>query len=261
MRFRVTLSSENSLNAIPINYQYPLSSAIYRIIAKGDAEYASFLHETGYGIRGFKLFTFSKINCPFKIVGDRLHLNSNELWFEIAFHFPETLENFVKGLFMSETIDIADKKSKAIFLVKSVESLPNPLAKYKDNEIISISLKPLAPTVVGLKNDRGHYDFLEPNDKRFAESLIYNWRSKIETCFDPVTGSAALLMLETIPMKTPAKSRLITIKADTEQETRIRGWLNFELKVTAEKRFVDLLLNAGAGLYNAMGMGCVGLIA
>lgn len=260
MRFKITLTTDSkNLTIIPINYQYPLSAALYRIIAKGDAEYANFLHETGYG-KGFKLFTFSQINCSFDRRDDRFHLKSNELWFEIAFHFPEALESFVKGLFMSESIDIADKKSKATFSVKSIESLPNPLAKYKDNEIVSLKLKPLSPVVVGLKNDRGHYDFLEPTDERFAESLIYNWRNKIETCFDPVTGSAALLMLEIIPMKSPAKSRLITIKADTPEETKIRGWLNFELKVTAEKRFVDLLLNAGAGLYNAMGMGCVDII-
>lgn len=28
---------------IPINYQYPLSAAIYKILAKGDGEYAQFL--------------------------------------------------------------------------------------------------------------------------------------------------------------------------------------------------------------------------
>ncbi|MBS1744677.1 MAG: CRISPR-associated endoribonuclease Cas6, partial [Bacteroidetes bacterium] len=43
-------------------------------------------------------------------------------------------------------------------------------------------------------------------------------------------------------------------------ETKIRGWMNFGLKVTAEKRFAELLQNAGLGLYNAMGCGCVELV-
>ena len=60
MRFQLTLQTITKIAKIPVNYQYPLSAAIYRIIAKGDAQYVSFLHERGYG-KGFKLFTFSLI--------------------------------------------------------------------------------------------------------------------------------------------------------------------------------------------------------
>lgn len=257
MRFKITLSNKQQEAVIPINNQYPMSSAIYRVIRKGDAEYASFLHETGYG-KGFKFFTFSQINVPFRREGDRLHLLSRELSFDVAFHLPVAMESFVKGLFQSERIDIADKISRASFTVKSVESLPDPLQQYKENEIVNVQLKPLSPVVAGLQNERGFYDFLSPDDVRFAESLIYNWRSKIATCYDEQTASAALLMMEIIPMKTPFKSRLITIKTGTKEETKIRGWMNFGLKVTGERRFVELLLNAGTGVYNSMGCGCVG---
>lgn len=256
MRFKLSLERRAG-DLLPINYQYPLSAAIYRIIAKGDEAYANMLHEQGYG-KGFKLFTFSQINTPFKIEGDRLRLLGSEANFQIAFHLPQAMESFVKGLFQSEEIVIADKHSKVSFTVKSIESLPNPLQQYKENEIVSISLKPLSTVVAGLQNEKGNYDFLSPEDPRFVESLKYNWHSKIATCYDLVTGSSALLMMELLPMKNPPKSRLITIKADTDQETKIRGWMNFELKVTAEKRFVELLMNAGVGVYNSMGCGCVG---
>lgn len=113
MRLKITLDIPPK-SVIPINYTYPLSAAIYGILAKGNKEYASFLHENGYG-KGFKFFTFSQISCPFKIDGDRLYLNAYELTFQIAFHLPQAMENFVKGLFQSEKIDIADKKSKASF--------------------------------------------------------------------------------------------------------------------------------------------------
>lgn len=289
MRFRITLSSQSSSNAIPINYQYPLSSALYRIISKGDANYADFLHQTGYG-KGFKFFTFSQINCPFKISGDRLLLQSPELNFDVAFHLPVAMESFIKGLFQSEKIDIADKKSRVSFTVKSVESLPNPLQSYKENEIVSIQVKPLSPIVAGLQNDKGHYDFLDPEDPRFTESLIYNWRSKIAACYGETlpngrrnTGAffdnretlavgdvetlqcnvstGALLLMETVLQKQPPKSRLITIKADTPEQTKIRGWINFELKITGEKRFVEMLLNSGCGVYNAQGVGMVDIRA
>lgn len=239
---------------IPINYQYPLSSAIYKILAKGDTAYAAFLHEKGYG-KGLKLFSFSQLNVPFKIQRDRLRLLSNEVEFQVSFHIPEAMENFVKGLFQSETIDIADKKSKVSFKVKSVESIPNSLQTFKDREIISIQLHPLSPVVAGIPNEKGNYDFLSPDDPRFSESLIYNWRSKITACYNKATAETALLLVEVLPTKYPFKSRLITIKADKEEETKIRGWMNFRLKVTGERRLVELLVNAGAGVYNSMGMG------
>lgn len=256
MRFQLRLISPGNTSIIPVNYQYPLSAAVYRIIAKGDTQYAAFLHEKGYG-KGFKLFTFSQISCPFKIENDRMLLPGNEFRFQIAFHLPLAAENFVKGLFQQERIEIADKISKAGFTVKTVESLLNPLQQYKENEIVNIQLKPLSPIVAGMQNEKGNYDFFNPADPRFAENLLYNWRNKIAACYDKNTADAALLLAEVAAMKHPFKSRLLTIKAGTPAETKIRGWMNVGLKVTAEKRFAELLLNAGCGVYNSMGCGCV----
>ncbi len=258
MRFKITTETLEPGSVIPVNYQYPLSAAVYRIIAKGNAEYASFLHETGYG-RGFKFFTFSQINVPFKIEGDRLRLIKSEMSFEIAFHMPEAMEGFIKGVFRAEQMDIADKKSKASFRVKSVENLGSPISVFKENEIVSTQLKPLSPLVTGVPNDKGNQDYLSPEDPLFLENLIYNWRSKISDCYDEATAKEALLMVDVLTMRLPLKSRLITIKAFTLEETKIRGWMNFGLKVTAERRFIDLLMNAGAGQYNAQGCGCMGI--
>ncbi|MFT4202409.1 MAG: CRISPR-associated endoribonuclease Cas6 [Chitinophagaceae bacterium] len=255
MRFVLTFFTQNGSGILPLNYAYPLSAALYKILSRGDARYASFLHEKGYG-KGFKFFTFSQLNVPFKIEGDRMRLLGGEAHLQVGFHLPVAAQNFVKGLFQSQTIEIADKKSKASFVVKSVASLANPLQQYKDNELVSLRLKPLSPVVAGMKNERGNYDFLHPDDARFAESLIYNWRSKIESCYDKATAESALLMAEIIPMQKPFKSRLITIK----KETKIRGWMNFGLRVTAEKYFVELLLNAGAGIENSQGFGCVEVV-
>src|SRR5690606_28210380 len=130
----------------------PLSAAIYRIISKGSAEYAAFLHEEGYG-KGFKFFTFSQLQCNFRVEGDRFRLLQNEAVFKIGFHLPKAMENFIKGLFQSEQIDIADKKSRAVFSVKSVESLPNPLQQHKENELVNSQMKPLSPVVAGLQNE------------------------------------------------------------------------------------------------------------
>ncbi|MGN6494795.1 MAG: CRISPR-associated endoribonuclease Cas6 [Agriterribacter sp.] len=263
MRFRLILTRADNANVIPINLQYPLSAVIYKIIAEADSAYATFLHDTGYkqrhSLKSFKLFTFSDLKTPFNINGDRLVLLTNKAELVVCFHLPQAAENFIKGLFLHQQFDIADRTSKARFEVQSVEAIPNPLQQYKEQEIIHISLKPLSPVVAGLPNDKGNYDFLSPEVARFADSLVYNWRSKIAACYDDATASAALLMAAVKPTSRPPKSRLITIKSGTPAETKIKGWTGFELKVTGEKRFVELLLNAGSGVYNSVGMGCVGV--
>ncbi|MEJ5052733.1 CRISPR-associated endoribonuclease Cas6 [Sphingobacterium sp. MYb382] len=260
MRFRITLSADVGIRlAIPINYQYPLSSAIYRIIAKGDRQYADFLHEKGYG-KGFKFFTFSDINCPFKIDGDRLLLQQNELSFVVAFHLPEAVQHFVQGLFASENIVIADKKSKVSFRVKAIEALSNLLVTYAESEILARTFAPLSPLVTGLKNEAGNYDYLSPQDADFVSSFIYNWREKIKASYDDATAQSAFLFATVTYNRLPPKSRLITIKADTPEETKIRGFVNFKLEVKAERRFIELLLDTGAGLYTGQGMGCLGIV-
>lgn len=248
MRFGITLTS-SIRHTIPMNYQYPLSAAIYKIIAKGDAEYASFLHETGYG-KGFKLFCFSDLRGKFKVNGDSLIMQDSKVSFEISFHLPAASQNFVKGLFLSQTLEIAHKRSRAVFTVSSVEALPNPFAGRKDSEIIQAYFQPASAVVAGIKNEKGNYTFLSPDDPRFAEILLFNWKEKIKSVFEESVEDK-ILYVEIMALPKPPKSRLITVKAGTPAETKIRGWLNFGLRVTGEKRFVELLWNTGAGIYNS----------
>lgn len=258
MRLLLTLNSIKEKEIIPVNYQYPLASAIYRILQNADAEYAAFLHEKGYG-KGFKLFTFSDIKCPLKIDGDRLLLLSDKAEVIVCFHLPKAAETFIKGLFMSQQIDVADRKSKTSFTVMQVESLGSPLDRFNKNDEMEFLLKPLSPIVCGLKNENGNYTFLSPEDTRFEEMLFKNWEQKCEAVFEneDIDHLMAGSLAEVLFFKNAPKSRLITIKANTNAETKIRGFVNFEIRIKGKKEAVELLLNSGAGLYNAMGMGCL----
>jgi CRISPR-associated endoribonuclease Cas6 len=261
MRMKLTLNSAQHQPVIPINYQYPVSSAIYKILQKADEAYSDFLHKSGYG-KGFKLFTFSDIKAPFTIKGDRLHLSSPQIELTVCFQLSLAAETFIKGLFMSQQIDIADKRSKAHFTVEQVESLSSPLDQFHKNDEVEFLLKPLSPIVCGLKNESGHYTFLSPQDERFEEMLFTNWEEKCKSVFEKEEAEQMMSssFIQIIFYKKPPKSRLIAIKADTDAETKIRGFNNFQIKIKGKKEAVELLLNSGAGLYNAQGMGCVGII-
>ncbi len=259
MRFQIKLSLENTRqNVIPINYQYPLSAAIYKILQKGDAEYAQFLHEEGYG-KGYKFFTFSDLKLKFRLEnGDRMRVLGEQVEFLAHFHIPEASKTFIEGLFKSENIVIADKKSKAVFNVQSIQSLPSPFdSSVLKNAIIQMFFKPVSAVLVGVKNDRDNYDYLKPDDDNYIDSLIYNWRGKIGEAYDEKTAEQAVLLAEVELFDNPYRSRLVHIKSETDAETKIRGYLNFKLKLTAEKRFLELIYNTGIGLENAQGMGCL----
>ena len=53
MRFKLSLQTE-IFSLLPFNYQYPLSSAIYKIIQRADRESAAFLQYTGCGVDFFQ---------------------------------------------------------------------------------------------------------------------------------------------------------------------------------------------------------------
>jgi CRISPR-associated endoribonuclease Cas6 len=263
MQFKLTLLGQKG-SLIPINYQYPLSACIYRIIQRADAAYSLFLHEKGHTIgdshKAFKLFTFSNLSMPCKRIDDRLQLQSTQAEMQIAFHMPETAEKFVIGIFKDQHIEIADRYSKATFTVNQVEALPG-IAGHTANpeEMIQATLQPLSPIVVGHKNERGHYTYLSPEHKDFIHWLLHNVAEKM------VAVGMNPSLIEKVYVETSwnsygPKSRLIAIKEGTDAETKVKGFTQFYMKVDAPACVLDLMMNAGVGLYNAQGIGCVGVV-
>lgn len=262
MRLKLNLQTLHKQSLLPFNYQYPLSAAIYKIIQAADAEFAAFLHDKGYGEghKNFKLFTFSDIRTSFIKNGDRMQLQTGEAELIVCFYVPQAAENFIKGLFINQHLEIADNKSRTVFQITQIESLPGE--NYKTGE--TMLLQPMSPLVVGKKNDRGHYDYRSPEDEDFTDCLIHNWIEKLIATSEANEQSIQTLKQE-VSVKVrffsyPPQSRLITIKGGTDAETKIRGFTKFRLEVTAPPKMMELALGAGLGLHNAQGMGCVELV-
>jgi len=273
MRLKLTLQTLHKPAYLPFNYQYPLSAAIYKIIQSADAAFATFLHDTGYGSghKSFKLFTFSDIKTPFIKNGDRMQLQTDSAELIVCFYIPEAAENFIKGLFLNQQLQIADFKSKTTFHINQVESQRELLSdgvmerlSERKSEGLKYLLQPLSPLVTGRKNDRGHYDYRSPQDEDFEDCLLHNWIEKAVA-----TQNADTDTLQNLKQKIsvtvrlfahPPQSRLITIKGGTNAETKIRGYTKFRLEVTAPGEMIELALGAGLGLYNAQGMGCMEVV-
>ena len=263
MRVKLTLIPTENNSLLPANYQYPLSAAIYRIIEQADENYSAFLHNDGYRLdsgKSFKLFSFSELKVPYSIRGDRFLINGVPASLTIGFHIDEAATNFIKGLFINQQIEIADRISGARFAISEVQLLPDTLAS-TTKEADEMILQPLSPLVVGRKNERGNYDFLSPADPEFDECLIYGWIEKYKAINKDANAEVLKkqIIIQVLTPKQEIRSRLITIKAFTAQETKIRGFTRFRMQVKAPKPLLELAMNAGMGLYNAMGCGCVGV--
>jgi CRISPR-associated endoribonuclease Cas6 len=249
---------------LPFNYQYCLSAVIYNIIKKADASFAEFLHDTGYGQKRFKLFTFSDINITFTSKGDRMLLLSKEASMRICFHLPQATVHFVKGLFLKETFTIGDQNSHVNFRINDVAHYIPTLSDPID-DLITVILEPISPLVVGEKNnDCSKYRYYSPYELNFVEWLVYSWIEKYKVVSlkekDVLFELKKKIVIEPLFFGRPPCERTITIKSGTIAAQKLRGYTKFRLKVTAPPDMIELALSSGMGLKNSIGMGCMKLI-
>ncbi len=253
MKFKIKLERTTERMVIPINYQYELSSWIYKVIRNADAQYSLFLHEKGYQTKRktFKLFSFSNLTIPQRnIKKDRIEIISKDADFQISFYMDKTAENFIMGLFKNQLFNLGDTISNVPLSVKQVEAVAMPTFGE------SVILKPTSPLVIGKKNEKGHDDYLAPDHPDFADLLIRNLWDKYQATGQaiPLEWQNATISCRIIDLNR-LKSRLVTIKANTPEQTKVRGYVDFSFELTAPKELIELALLAGLGKENALGFG------
>ncbi|MFP4622196.1 MAG: CRISPR-associated endoribonuclease Cas6 [Bacteroidales bacterium] len=265
MRFRLTLENTDK-GLLPLNYQYELSAWIYKTLNYGNREFADWLHREGYtnDYKQFKLFTFSNLLVPeYHIEGDRMKIESRECELIVSFYPINSLEYFVSGLFSNQAFSIGDKRSKAPFAVKTVEKLPEPEFRTE------MEFKALSPILVSYKKSENqkYARYMQPGDEEYGDLLIKNLAAKYRAFYsgEPVASTEDGLD-DTDPVDTgnmdytfkplsKPKSRLITIKKGSRQESKLRGYLyRFRLKAPVE--LIRLGYYAGFGEKNSLGFGC-----
>jgi len=256
VRFKLNLLVNNSQHAaLPINYQYELSAAIYRIFEHGNTDFSAFLHQKGYFDQNkqFKLFTFSRLYFPsFKIVDDRLRVLSREVSFVISFYPIEAIEPFIQGIFANQRLSVGDKKSTVDFTVTGIE-------KFQEPEFATqMRYKTLSPINVSFQlPGKPHALYLQPTDSRFEEILINNLKNKF-AAYQSIKFDKSALSTDfsfNLEVDKNVKSKLITLKAGTPAETQIRAF-DFSFSLSAPIALQRMGYYAGFGEKNAMGFGC-----
>ncbi|MCD6116539.1 CRISPR-associated endoribonuclease Cas6 [bacterium] len=264
MRIKLSLRAHDSGIVIPYNYQYYLSSALYRILSRSSNTYSEFLHQKGYlGPDGRlrKLFTFSKLFFNKRISKNRFGYKCDsgcEIWLFVSSPMlHDFVQHFVTGLFEDQVIRI----DKTLLNVYQVESVAGP--EFFD-EMKFICLSPVVIKSVILTSTGKKIYYYRPLDDGLSEAVRLSAINKYRTVNNQYPENENL---EFIVDKNYIKKRggqehvakLVTVKERTREETKIKGFeVPFTLRGSIE--LIKNIYECGIGDQCSMGFGCVEVV-
>ncbi len=265
MRLKLVLKALKHHQSIPINYQYYLSSAIYRFIEHSSHQYASALHNGNINNevnpkRMFKHFCFSQL-FPFRshVIGDRLYLDSDKVEWYIGIAVNDTLRHLVIGLFEKQEFFIGTPDTA--FAIHTVEVLPEP--RWQS----AMKFRMLSPVTVSAPVEHEgklQARYLLADDPMLNHYLATNILTRYQSLYNKlpddqtfkVTLDAEYIQRRGGAMKV---SKLITIKQHTENETKVRGFL-CPLTIEGNPELIRLAYCSGLGEKGSMGFGMLEVV-
>ncbi|MCM1531200.1 MAG: CRISPR-associated endoribonuclease Cas6 [Bacteroides sp.] len=254
MRFvlKLQLDPEDKHRALPLNYQYELSAAIYRILALGDEKYATWLHENGFEAdnKRFKLFTFSNLRVPRYEVDKelgRLHILSDEVYWQMGFLPDKSTKEFIKGVFNHQVFSVGDRVSRVEFAVRDIELFPE--VSLKETEIF----RTLSPVVVSLRNESGKQVYLSPEHPDYLNGILIGLKARYKAYYgEDYKGSEAC----GFRLLDRPRSALVKIKADTPQQTYVRGF-RYKCELSLPEPLMRIAYECGLGEKGSIGFGMI----
>lgn len=257
MRFKLKLQVEPQISGceIPINYQYELSSIIYKIIANGNEQYSKMLHEEGFvsTTKRFKLFTFSNLIAPYRGIAlkkgsDRLVVKSDTLEWYLGFVPKESMQHFVQGVFINQRFRLADNMSGAWFKIIEVQLMP--VVEFTDEtEYETISPITVAKKVEGKK----YAVYIGPSDPSYDNALLTGLLERYKAINGKDYDGERYCHMTVI---NEPKSALITIKAGTSSETKVKGF-RYRFKISLPQDLMKIAYDCGLGEKGSMGFGMI----
>ena len=174
--------------------------------------------------------------------------NCNRAEWAISFLPEKSTTLFVQGLFADQHFTLGNKDYRVDFHVANVELLP------------SVTFEPTmeweAQSPVCVKEHAGDRTiFLSPEAPNYAEAILRGLLSRYESLHGhPFAGDTSGFRFELLSPQ--PKSALITIKAGTPQQTRIRGY-RYRFRLTAPAELMHIASEGGIGEECSQGFGYV----
>lgn len=251
MRLRVELDNPDGA-VVPVNHQEYLTAAVYGLLAKGDEDYARFLHDEGYGGEDgkvFKLFTFSGLRAARRIIaGDTLRLPPGPVEWLVASPVEPFLRNFATGLLADGILRVA----AAAFAIREIQTLPMPTL----SETTPFTC--LTPLVAALPLENGGARYLLPTEsEEFSEAIRRNLLRKHHRLYGQLASDNRFTL--TFDPAYLARDRHSGTKLITYKNIQIRGAF-CPFAVTGSVELMQVMLDCGGGEKNAGGFGMVDIV-
>lgn len=252
MRFQISFSRCGKSNMLPMDYQYYLSAWIYKVLFNADKDFAQFLHQTGYSgsSKNFKLFNYSPLIFEQYLLWKEralFEIKSDAIKVKVSFQLGEAAEKFIIGLFNQQIAYIGNKFNGIELRVNQIERIPDI------QESITQSYRALSPVVISVIDPSTNYArYASPADEEYSKWIKNNLINKFNSI--PHNTNQIVDFEMDFTLKSNPRSKLVTIKPDSEQASKIRGYL-FDFELTAPIYIHNLIQSAGFGEKNSMGFG------
>jgi len=253
MRLKIFLEPKSNNFVLPINYNYHLSSAIYKIFFDGSKEVATWLHEVGYKDekgRKLKLFNFSDLMFSHYQVENNLL----KCFGMTSFIFSAPIETnlvkyFIDGIMKKPTFKIYLQSQTLIFRITTIE-LQEELKIEKQSDY---SL--MTPATVSIQNNAGNKKriiYLKPIDDDYAFRLSKNLKKKFKILHNYEYEEEINISIKPESIK----SKLITIKEGLPQEIKVKAYL-FDFVLKSLPEIHRIAYYCGIGEKNSLGFGMI----
>lgn len=255
MRFRLTLypDTKTTGNRIPLNYQYEQAGAIYRVMAAASEEYSAWLHDNGFrlGNKQFRLFCYSQFQIPQYQIDTRrecIEIQSDKLYWYISFLPEHSTEQFIRGIFQNQALEISNGRYTTRFRITGVEVMPPPHFGRQP-----LTFRTLSPLCIINSDSPGQTQYLSPAAPSAGEAIYNSLVNRYEAFYGKPFDGSREFKFEVIG---EPRSKLITFKVGTPEQTRVRGYM-CRFRLTADEQLMKVMYESGAGVKGSMGFGMV----
>lgn len=261
MRIRVLLHCV-SAKSLTINYNYPLSAAIYNLLRLGSPEFSEFLHSKGYKInaRNYKLFSFALRFHKSEISNGLINLIEPGATLYIASPLIEDfVKNFLIGTFEQKLIELRFPSLTTIFNIKSAEIIPSPEF---NSSMKFILLSPMVLSTGKIENLKITQKYLRPqNISTINRVLTDNLKNKYYLVYNEKKSfdEVSLLWDDDYLLKRERVTKKVTIKRNGIPPIDVIG-IQAPFKLEANPDLIKVGYECGFGEKNSMGFGMAEVI-
>jgi CRISPR-associated endoribonuclease Cas6 len=249
MRLRISLNSNEASLRLPLQYNNLLQGVIYNNL---DGALSNWLHEKGhaYGVRRFKLFTFSRLFGKSKVENSKISF-SGPAHFYLSSVDAEILGSLAEHLLKKPEVRLGNVRCR----VEEVSVEPAPEIDAAE----PVRLKTLSPitaySTLSTPDGRKKTYYYAPQESEWSDALVANLGRKAKALgwVSDIDGELEGSWVR--PHRVSNRDqKILDFKG-----TVIKGWTGI-YKAKLPEPYLRLAYDAGLGSKNSAGFGMVGVV-